>query len=182
MSLVIGGLGQPELPVLSSATDDLADAIAYMGGGNAASAGYPAANLAIFVPVRISQPRTYVSAWWLNGATAAGNVDVGLYTMSGTTLTRVAASTAEAQSGVSAMQVAATFPSTTVGPGLYYLALSCTSATATFWKTAPQTTIARDLGVFQAAASSPLPSTATAAAWSQTLFVPVFGLSELSTI
>jgi hypothetical protein len=181
MSLALGSLGEPELPVLSSMTEDLTNASNFVGQGAAASAVYPTANLAIFVPVRLSQPRTYVKAWWLNGATAAGNVDVGIYTLSGTTLTRVVASTAEAQAGVSAMQVAAAFTTTTIGPGVYYLAISCTLGTATFWRSVASVISLRTMGCFQAATSSPLPATATAAVITNA-YLPIFGFSELATV
>lgn len=172
--------GEPSPQVLSTMTRPLC-AAAFQAAATGSSAVWPAANLAVFFPVRLGQPRTFTTAWWLNGATAAGNVDVGIYTIAGTTATLVAASTAEAQAGTSAMQVAATFPSTTVGPGLYYLAMSCSSASATVWRSNVTTVTLRPMAVFQAATSHPLPSSATVVAIANSL-IPVFGLSELSTI
>ena len=172
--------GLPDPVMLSSITDDIA-VMAQMAGGTPGSQTWTA-NLAIFVPVRLSQPRTYVKAWWVNGAAAAGNVDVGIYTLSGTTLSRVVASTAEAQGTISTLQVAATFTTTTIGPGLYYLALSGTSSTGTFWRASLQgTQLTRAAGVFTASTSSPLPSSATAAATAVSI-IPVFGFSEQAAI
>lgn len=180
MTYNYGLAGTPELPVLSTMTEDLANsmlAIAIAG----ASGTWPTANTAFFYPVKLSQARTYTKAWWLNGATAAGNVDVGIYTISGATATRVVASTAVAQSGVSAMQVAGTFATTTIGPGVYWLAMACSLATATVWRANPSGLLPRGCGCFQAATSHPLPSSATVVAFSASL-VPVFGFAELATI
>jgi hypothetical protein len=172
--------GMPTPQVLSSATEDLANALASIGIASA-SAVWPAANQAVFIPVVIDQPRTYVKAWWINGATAAGNVDVGIYTISGTTATRVVASTAVAQAGVSDMQVAATFATTTIGPGLYYLAMSCSLGTATAWRANPSNTLAKAAGCFQALTAHPLPASPTVATYAVS-FIPLFGVSELATI
>ena len=172
--------GKPDPMVLSTVTADLIG-LSDVGGGSSTSALWPTALKAMFYPVRLSQPRTYVKAWWLNGNTAAGNVDVGIYTLSGTTMSRVVASTAEAQGTVSTMQVAATFTTTTIGPGLYYLAMSCSLATATMWRNSLSVQQARQGGIFMAVTSHPLPSTTTAALTTSGI-VPVFGFSEVAAI
>lgn len=169
--------GFPDPVVLSTMTDSLTEASlgSTIGG---ASAAHPVAGNAYFFPVRLGRSRTYTKAWWLNGATAAGNVDVGIYTIAGTTATRIVASTAEAQAGISAMQVAAAFTTTTLRPGLYYIALAASLGTATFWRA--QTGAAsylRPLGCFTAASAHPLPATATVTAMTAT-YVPVFGFAE----
>jgi hypothetical protein len=176
-----GLAGLPEPPVLSVMTDDIASAF-FVAVGTASSAVWPTANTALFFPVYVSQPRTYTKAWWLNGATAAGNVDVGIYTISGTTATRVVASTAVAQAGVSAMQVATTFTTTTITPGLYYLAMACSLATATVWRSPLQAAfIGRAAGAYQAASAHPLPASITVVAMTNTI-LPIFGFSENANI
>lgn len=170
--------GLPDPMVLSSMTPDF---VAQFFTTTGVSAAYSGASTAYFVPVRVSQTRTYTKAWWINGATAAGNVDVGIYTRAGTTLTRVVASTAEAQGTISVMQVAATFTATTLTPGLYYLAISCTSASATFWSFGSYSAGLRSGGVFQTATASPLPTSATAAL-TTAVRVPIFGFSESAAI
>ncbi len=172
--------GTPDPLVLSTMTEDLTNCCLW-GSQSGASGTWPTAATAYFYPVYLSQPRTYTKAWWLNGATAAGNVDVGIYTISGATATRVVASTAVAQAGVSAMQVAGTFTTTTIGPGLYYLAMACSLATATVWRDAPASHIPRVMGIYQAAASHPLPASATVVAMSGA-HIPVFGFSENAAI
>lgn len=173
--------GQPDPMVLSSITDDVVSA-AQWAGGTGGSTVIGTINAAIFAPVRLTGRHTYNKAWWLNGATANGNVDVGIYTLSGTTLTRVVASTAEAQGTVSTLQVAAAFTPTTIGPGLYYLAISVTSATATFWRASLGSAAnMRVAGTFYATSVSPLPTSCTAAVAAKVI-VPVFGFSESATI
>lgn len=172
--------GFPSPQVLSTMTDDIAKLCAWTTGGGG-TAAWPSANAAYFYPVRIDQRRTYTKAWWLNGTAVNGNTDVGIYTIAGTTATRVVASTVEAQAGTSAMQVAATFTETTLNPGIYWLAMSCSLGTASAWRAAPTVNALRSMACFQAAASHPLPSTATVVAITAA-FVPVFGFSELASI
>lgn len=176
--LLPGRFGVPSPQILTSMTDELIGmACAQISTG--ASRTW-AANRANFYPFRIDQPRTFVKAFWLNGSVVAGNVDVGIFTISGTTATRVVASTAEAQATVSVRQVAATFTTTTLTPGLYYLALSASSASATFWTSNPAAYSLKP-SCFQASSSHPLPSSVTVVAIANGS-VPVFGLSELSSI
>lgn len=180
MSYDRGAVGWPDQVVSSTINEDSSNSGCW-GGVVAASAVWPTANKAFFYPVQVTRPRTYVKAWWLNGATAAGNVDVGIYTISGTTATRVVASTAQAQAGASVMQVATTFTTTTIGPGLYYFAMSCSLATATVWKLSLNATVSRPFGCFEAVTSHPLPATATVTVFTAS-HIPAFGFSELSTV
>lgn len=182
MPLNVPTVGRPDPVVLTPITDDVMAGNALAAGGVGASATYPTASTALFFPVRLTQPRTYVKAFWVNGTAVAGNVDVGIYTISGTTATRVVASTAEAQATVSAVQIPATFASTTIGPGLYYLAMSCTSITSQFWRMGPNFNISRQLGFFQAASQSPLPASCTVVAVTANSYVPSFGFSEQSVV
>lgn len=179
MTLSAPALGLPDPPVLSTMTDALTAALA-AGAAAGVSGTWPSANAAYFFPVRIADRRTYTTAWWLNGATAAGNIDVGLYTIAGSTATRVVATGAVAQAGVSAIQTSA-ITSTTVAPGLYYLTMSCSSASSTMWRGGSSTTLLRASGVCQMAAAHPLPASGTVTAMG-TFVVPVFGLSESSVI
>ncbi len=148
-----------------------------------ASTAWPTANTAFYYPVYLPVARTYTKAWWLNGATAAGNADVGIFTISGTTATLVVASTAQAQSGVSAMQVATTFTTTTLAPGLYYLATSASLATQTRWANATSSWILKAAGCFARASAHPLSTNgAGAVVVIGNSIVPVFGFSEVAAI
>lgn len=181
MSYSPPGFGLPTPKVLMPVSDPTFALAALGHNGVPVSGPWTPAGLAAFYPVYLDAPRTYVKAFWHNGATAAGNVDVGIYTISGATATRVVASTAEAQGTVSTLQVAATFASTTIGPGLYYLAVSSSLATATFWRSLLTAQAGKAAGCFQAASSHPLPATATVVSITATA-IPVFGFSENTVI
>jgi hypothetical protein len=167
--------------VLSTVSTDMVS-LANMAASAAISSAWGTNNKAVLVPVTIASTHTYVKAAWLNGATATGNVDVGIYTISGTTATRIVASTAEAQTGTSVCQVAAAFTTTTLEPGLYYLAMSCSSTSATCWRLSGVAAGAwRPGGVYQMTTAHPLPSSGTVATYTNT-FLPIFGFSEVSAI
>lgn len=181
MGLYLPQEGAPELPVVSSAECwELVQAQVYQTGAVAASAIYPTAALGIFVPVRISTRRTYVRAWWLNGAGIAGSADLGVYTISGTTATRAQSVGATVQAGASVMQTATI--SWTLDPGLYYLAFSHSeAAVGTYWRAVPNATVARISGLYQAATQSPLAASVTVVA-DTTSYVPYFGLAEQAVV
>jgi hypothetical protein len=182
MALTLPPDGTPELPVVSSAEcTEFIQSQSYHAGAAGASAVYGTAGLGLFVPFRLTQRRTYVRAWWLNGAAVAGNAQLGVYTISGATGTQVQATAATAQAGVSAMQTVTI--SWTFDPGLYYLAFSSSDATtAAYWRaTMGNATIGRTVGMFQAASQSPLTASPTVVAYAS-LVLPYFGLAEQSVI
>jgi hypothetical protein len=127
--------------------------------GNAANgnAVMPGANVAMYIPVLVPDTATVYKLAWLNGATVAGNVDVGVYDFKGS---RLVSSGSTAQSGVSAIQVA-DIADTVIRPGLYYLALATDSATATFQRGFVTTQLARASGACQQSTAFVLPATAT---------------------
>lgn len=177
------GAGYPVPQVFSTMTPDLCNAAMAVSAGNAGSGTWPSAGAAYLYPIpALTRPRTYVRAWWVNGATVAGNVDVGVYTISGTTATRVASTGAVAQAGASVMQVVTPTAFTLAAGVQYWFAMSCSLATATVWKSAAGTVALRPAGCFQITASAnPLPSTGTVAVIAQT-HLPLFGFSELATL
>jgi hypothetical protein len=159
---------------------DIVQAAMFAASGVAASALYPTAALGLFVPVRLTQRRTFVRAWWLNGTAVAGNADLGVYTISGTTATRLQSVGATAQAGVSAMQTVTI--SWSLDPGLYYLAFSHSEAvTGTYWRGIVSAVIGRTCGLYQAATQSPLAASVTVVAWVGN-YLPYFGLAEQAVI
>lgn len=125
---------------------------------NGGSAAWPAANRAIYMPVRIPVPGLVQQVWWENGATVSGNVDLGLYDHVGT---RLFSTGSTAQAGTSAKQ-AVDVADVLVGPGLFYLALACSSATATMINYDPASTLmAKFAGLYTQASAFALPATAT---------------------
>ena len=126
-----------------------------------ASTAWPSANLAIFVPIRVSRRMIAYKMAIGAGATAAGNFDVGIYDVGGN---RLVSSGATAK-GASAEQII-NITDTQIGPGLYYLALSA-NGTNNYMMVTPSGTSpvplqkARLYGTLEAATSYTLPATAT---------------------
>ncbi len=92
------------------------------------SAAWGTANLARFIPFLVSRPVTVTNIHVYNFATIAGNVDVGLYDMSGN---RLVSGGGAAHSGADAIQTF-NITDTLLSPGRYYAAMASDSATATF--------------------------------------------------
>lgn len=135
-----------------------------------ASAAYPSANLAIFVPLYIAIPCTVTRMYIYNGATVAGNADIGIYDRDGN---KIVSKGATALSGTSRLQFF-DITDTQLTRGIYYYAMAHDS-TSTFRRFALTIAgAALAFGVKQMASAYPLPSTATFADFSQTA-LPLFG-------
>ena len=141
------------------------------------SAAYPAANRALYIPFHLMQPITVRKLFVYNGATAAGNIDIGILDSAGT-LQCSAGSTAQA--GTSVLQE---FDITDklIGPGDFYFGVSKDDAVGTLFDNAPGFQVLRTVGMAQEASAFPLPATATFAQIA-TAFVPIVGLSTRATI
>lgn len=95
-----------------------------------ASAVWPTANTAIFVPFVVNSPIVVVKMGILNGATVSGNVDVGIYDDQ---QNRLISKGSTAQSGVSAVQ-SFDITDTSLLPGIYFMALCVDNVTATVYR------------------------------------------------
>lgn len=124
---------------------------------NSVAIAWPSANLAIYVPFRVADTTTFVKIFWLNGATIAGNVDVGIYDSEGN---RLVSSGSIAHAGASVLQTI-DITDTTLQPGLYYMAMSSDSTTATIQAVNALAIQLRLAGVYSQASAFPLPATAT---------------------
>jgi len=159
----------------------------------AAGAGaWPNANEAVYVPFVIAAPYLVRTLWWYNGGTAAGNVDIGIYTAGGTLLANAGST---AMSGTQVVQAVSLGTPLLLAPGTYYLGLVSSSATAVFrgmssatgTLQAWDTDVLRGAGVVQqASAGIPIPATMTPAKltnWgtSTTNLLPIFGISSLAS-
>lgn len=131
--------------------------VAIITGSTPASAAWPSANLAIFVPVIVNWPTTVYAFGVFNGATASGNWDCGLYDALGNQLGHTGSTV---QSGLSTAQVVSV-TNFTIGAGLYYIAMSMDNITGTVFRTVFGATNAQATGIQQMAAALPLPATAT---------------------
>jgi hypothetical protein len=144
-----------------------------IGGALATNAFIPiitqawTANVAIYVPFRITNWMTIAKATWENGATVAGNVSVGIYNAEQGQIVEARALMA----GASAQQVITL--TATLAPGLYYLGFSSDSSTATLgtYTAASVAGIFRAMGVFEQVTAYPLPAPAVFATMTR-LFIP----------
>ena len=146
--------------------------------GTWGSAGWIAANRAIYVPFRISRAITVVNMFIINGVTANGNVDIGIYNDS---LAAVWRAGSTAQSGTDAVQFFAV-ANQALAAGMYYMGLVMASATqTTVLRTTTNVNRLRAYGIVQEASALPLPATMTPAALASA-FIPLFGLSTRSVV
>lgn len=147
-------------------------------GQASASAVYPAADRAIFVPFVVFNPLIAVKLGVRNGTAVSGNVDVGIYDDQ---QNRVVSIGSTPQAGTSAVQ-SFDIADTTLEPGVYYLALCCDNTTSTFFRLAPVVTLARAFGVLsQSVGAVTLPNPATFAA-AQDAYVPAMFVTTRTVV
>lgn len=136
-----------------------------------------AADSAYFCPFVVSVPLIAVKMFCLNGATAAGNIDMGIYTAAGA---RLVSKGATAQSGTTTTQTL-DITDTLLGPGQYYMAFGSSASTTTLYTYAQTALINTAGGCASMASAGTLPTTATFAACT-TAKVPYFGLTMRTVI
>jgi hypothetical protein len=144
----------------------------------ALTAAWPSANLAIYVPLRIPCRVLVLKLWFASFNTGTGNVDMGLYDVSGAAVI----SATNAAKGATTQEQVFDVTDTPVGPGLYYIALASDSGTDTFVYDSSAAPMPAANGIRVEASAYPLPATAT---WSvsQTLaFVPLMGVLIGATV
>lgn len=148
--------------------------------GNTATAAWPSANLAIFVPVRIGYPYTAVKMFWLNGSSVGtNNVDIGIYDSQGNRLVNSGSTLTAGATGIQVVSIT----STILEPGLYYMAMVMDGTTNTTLRAATGgvATPWAAMGCYQMATAFALPATATFAQMAQ-LTLPIIGMSSSSTL
>jgi hypothetical protein len=133
------------------------DLAAITGGGTPSSAAWPAANDALFVPIYLEQHTTVTRLYVINGATASGNIDVGIYTADGALIT---SSGSTAQSGTNAPQFL-NITDILLPPGAYYLAAAYDGTGGTIFRANLSVIRNQEAGVVKSAAAFPLPSSAS---------------------
>lgn len=152
-----------------------------MGGAalsGTAGAVYPAADLAIYVPFSLSRSVTVAQLFWVNGGTASGNVDAGIYSADGTRLTSTGST---AQAGTNAPQ-SVNITDIQIGAGLFFIAIAMNNGTGTLFRaTFAQLGLAITTGMYQQATAFPLPANATFA--NPTFdYIPAFGFTPGSVL
>lgn len=173
-------------PHLSTASDTVIWPGSYLSCGIAllnlnltsfASAAWPTANKAIYVPFVLYRDVTVYQVGWVNGSGAqSGTREVGVYKLDGT---KVVSGSATA-SGVTASQ-RVNVTDTAVAAGAYYLAMS-DSGTATLFSMAPVAPYCATFGILSQTSASPLPATATYAVDQTLAYVPLAFLQLRSTL
>lgn len=140
--------------------------------GAGASAVWPAANRAIYVPFYLVERMTATKMFVSNGAAVSGNIDLGIYNAAGT---RLVSSGSTAQSGTATAQVV-DITDTVLEPGTYYMALAIDNTTATTLRNGGAAILLKGMAFAQQASAFPLPATATLAAVASA-YTPFFGVS-----
>lgn len=152
--------------------------VALVGITGQASASWPVANTAYFVPFVLSRAITIAQMFCLNGTAVSGNVDVGIYSADGA---RLVSSGSTAQSGTSTIQLF-DIADTTIGPGQFYLAMVMDNTTGTHGRFAPAASaVGRALGVLEMASAFPLSATVTFAALSSAS-IPMVGATPKAVV
>lgn len=141
---------------------------------NAASAAYPAANVALFYPFALKMPTTITKVFAENGASAANNVDIGVYDEYGT---RIFSTGSTARAGTTTAQVI-DVTDITIGPGRFYMAIAQDNTTGSYLANSGGSTInAKMFGIYEQTTAFPLPATATFATYARaSTYIPFFGL------
>lgn len=152
--------------------------IALLAPGLNSAQAYPSANLATYVPFSLSRSIVVTQLWVANGTVAAGNIDIGIYSVDGARLTSLGST---AMAGTSVLQ-GSTITNITIGPGQYYLAFACSSTSAHILSVTSAAYKIRTLGVYQQASALPLPASATFATNTTPVNLPIFGLTTQATL
>ncbi len=121
---------------------------------NATSGAWPAANRALYIPFIVTMPIIVTQLWCYNGATASGNVDMGLYDRAGTRLVSIGST---AQSGTNVLQ-AFDITDTTLWPGRFYIGVAMDNTTGTMFRIAGTARLWQAQGVAQQATAFVLPA------------------------
>lgn len=163
--------GDPDRFVTSTMSPNCVGDLAVAHGSTAASTAWPAANEAGFYPFVVTGPdasiigRAYTGAIWMNGATATGTLDFGIFDALGNW---IASTGGVSQSGTTAPQKASFTATAVLKPGRYFLAVVSTSASTTFVSSAPTALGLRLAGVRKLASAYPLASASVAGVWAGT--------------
>jgi hypothetical protein len=147
-------------------------------GQSLSAAAWPASNRAYYVPVSIFSTVTVVKMFVINGGTASGNIDVGIYDAGGARLVSIGST---AQSGTSAIQEF-NITDTTLNPGLYYLACAMDNTTGTLEVWNPAAGIIHAFGICEQASAFALPSSATFGAITSTTRIPFIAATIRSVV
>lgn len=173
---VVGRFNHPMLGTHS--LDSVGGLARSVGLAISASAAWPSANLAIFIPVPVYQPVTIAKMSVLNGSAVSGNIDVGIYDRSWKRLVRAGST---AQSGTSSIQIF-DITDTFLNKGLYFLGVALDNTTGTLAGYSFNNALElRSAAIYQQASAFALPDPFSGAAMAQT-FAPIIGMTPKTTL
>jgi len=143
------------------------------------STAWPTTNLAIYVPLRVPVAMVVVKLWYGSGSTGTGSNDIGLYDSNGARLV----SNGNAAKPASATEDVRDVADTTIGPGLYYLALVASNSTDTYYAETDAAPMCAAIGVLtEALGSTVLPASASWAVNQTLAYYPRMGLLRDTTV
>lgn len=147
------------------------------GGGSFISTAFSAANRAIAIPFVNTETITLVKLWAYNGATASGNIDMGIYDEA---YAKVVSIGSTAQAGTDVIQEF-NIADTEIAPGRYYMVVAMDNTTGTLRQDSGSTETSKSMGIFQMETAFALPSTLTPADIA-TARVPLIGFSQRTLV
>lgn len=160
--------GDQTLTVISS-LDLIGTSYAYSAP---ASTAYPLANLAIYIPIAVSEAVTAYEGWVVAGATAGGNFDIGIYSAAGS---RLSSSGATART-VSTVNNTTTMTDYVLLPGVRYYMAFAADGTNNYAATSAAAGLNEAMGVLESTTSYVLPTSPTMSRTTRA-YVPWFGLN-----
>lgn len=153
---------------------DLLRVGALLGTTAAASAGYPAGNLAIYIPFSISEPVTVYETWVETGTlTTSNGTQIGVYKTDLTRLFATATTVATASDTVNSSGMT----DYVLDAGTYYLAFAC-DGTRNFLATALALGVYQSMGIMEQTGltGSTLPDPMVPVVYTRA-YLPLFGLN-----
>lgn len=137
-----------------------------------ASAAYPLANLALYVPFSVSEAVTAYEGWVTTGLTAGGNFDIGIYSAAGSRLTSAGATARTA----SAINNTTTMTDQVLSPGVWYYMAFAASGVDNYIAGTSAAGLWEAQGVLESTTSYVLPSGPTLSRTTRA-YMPDFGLN-----
>jgi len=158
--------------------NSLANMVQLTGTAQLTSIGWLSANRALYIPVYLPA-RFTVARFFSVNQNATGNTDIGLYDSGGN---RKISTGSTARAGAPAMQYIdvtnQSFP-----PGMYYLAMVCSSTSSQPLRTTLATNFMRVCGMLQEdLGATTLPTTMTPVTTTWTGGPPLFGFTQSDTL
>lgn len=152
-----------------------------LAGGGPSLSTWPTTNLAIYAPLYVRAGVAVTNVYWINGTTAAGNLDVAVYDEQGKN--KLIATGTQAQTGTSTIQSVTVTPPVFLPPGRYWMGMVVATTGATYYRAANQISMSGFNHVMSAAtqslASAVMPATITFAT-SSVDYIPMMGLNCLT--